>query len=361
MFAFAAAGTGGHVYPALAVADELVRSGVDRSQIVFIGGDRMEAATVPAAGYEFVGVEIQGLRRSVSPDNLKLPGLLWHATRRIAELLRERHTRVLTAFGGYVSVPAAWAARRTGVKLFVHEQNAVPGLANRMISKRAQRTFVAFPEAIAPLSRVEVVGNPLRPQFAGFDRKALRAAALTRYDLPDGIPILGVLGGSLGARVLNDAAATIASTHDPDRLAIVHLTGKALHGDVASRAASSPVPWRALDFEDRMDCFYAASDLVLSRAGALTVSELTATGTPGVVVPYAAGTAGHQAANVASLADAGGVVVVPETGVAQVPVIVEQLMADPHRRAAMAAASRAQGRPYAAETMARQLREAAGV
>ncbi len=361
MFAFAAAGTGGHVYPALAVADALVRSGVDRSDIVFIGGDRMEATTVPAAGYEFIGVEIQGLRRSASPQNLRLPGLLVNATRRIANLLNERRTRVLTAFGGYVSVPAAWAAKRAGVKLFVHEQNAVPGLANRMISRRALRTFVAFPEAIGPLSRVEVVGNPLRPQFSDFDRRALRRRALERYDLPEDTPVLGVLGGSLGARVLNDVTATIASTHDPDRLAIVHLTGRSLHEEVTARTASSSVVWRAIAFEDRMDCFYAASDLVLSRAGALTVSELTATGTPGVVVPYAAGTAGHQAANVASLADAGGVVVVPETSMAQIPVIVEQLMADPHRRDAMASAARAQGRPHAAEIMARQLREAAGV
>lgn len=361
MFAFAAAGTGGHVYPALAVADALVAGGIAREDIVFIGGDRMEATTVPAAGYEFVGVEIQGLRRSLSGENLKIPRQLWTSTRRIAELLRTRKTRVMTAFGGYVSVPAAWAARRSDVKLFVHEQNAVPGLANRMISRGANRTFVAFPEAIGTLSKVEVVGNPLRPQFASFDRGALASEARDRYQLREGIPVLGVLGGSLGARVLNEAAETIADTHDADRLAIVHLTGRAHHDDVARRAMSSAVDWRAIDFEDRMDLFYAATDLVLSRAGALTVSELTATGTPGVMVPYAAGTAGHQAANVASLADAGGVVVVPETSIDQVPVIVEQLMADPHRRATMAAASLKAGRPHAAETMARQLREAAGV
>ena len=359
MYAFAAAGTGGHVYPALAVADALVARGVDRSDIVFIGGDRMEATTVPAAGYEFMGVEIQGLRRSMSTENLKLPGLLWKATRGIAETLRSRQTKVLAAFGGYVSVPAAWAARRSGVKLFVHEQNAVPGLANRMISRGADRTFVAFPEAIGSLSKVEVVGNPLRPQFVEFDRQALIAEARDRYSLPPDVPVLGILGGSLGARVLNDIASTIAATHDRDQLAIVHLTGKAMHDEVAAKAVTAPVHWRTVDFEDRMDLFYAAVDLVLSRAGALTVSEITATGTPAVVVPYAAGTAGHQAANVASLSDAGGVVVVAETAIDQVPVIVEQLMADEHRRAAMAVVARGQGRPDAAETMARQLMEAA--
>ena len=360
MFAFAAAGTGGHVYPAIAVADALVADGVARDEIVFIGGDRIEATAIPAAGYEFVEVDVQGLRRSLSPDNLKLPGLMWKATGRIAETLRARHTKVLTTFGGYVSVPAAWAARRTGVKLFVHEQNVVPGLANRLISRRASRTFIAFPEAITKLSNVEVVGNPLRPQFATFERSMLVTEARKRYGLADSTPVLGVLGGSLGARVLNEVTRTIAATHDSDRLAIVHLTGHVLYDEVARLAESSPLEWRAVAFEDRMDLFYAACDLVLSRAGALTVSELTATGTPGIVVPYAAGTAAHQEANVVSLSDAGGVVVVPESSIDQVPVIVEQLMSDKSRLRAMGAVSHKHGRPHAAEIMARQLREAAG-
>ena len=241
-YVFAAAGTGGHVYPALAVADALVATGVASSDILFVGGDRMEATTVPAAGYEFVGVEIRGLRRSMSADNLKLPSIVWRATQRLADLFRTRDTRVVTAFGGYVSVPAAWAARRSGARLFVQEQNAVPGLANKIVARNAETAFVAFPAAEERLRHATLVGNPLRAAFRGFDRSRLRTAGRARYGLDERRPVLGVLGGSLGARVLNDITARIADAHDPDQLGIVHLTGRAHHEEVAARAAASAIP-----------------------------------------------------------------------------------------------------------------------
>ncbi len=358
-FAFAAAGTGGHVYPALAVADELVASGVDRGDIVFVGGDRVEASAIPGAGYRFVGVEIRGLRRSASPQNLRLPSIVWKATQRLVEEFKDRRTRVVTAFGGYVSVPAAWAARRCGATLFVQEQNAVPGLANRIISRGAATSFVAFPAAVDRLRHTRLVGNPLRSELATFDRGALRAVGRSHYGLDQQRPVLGVLGGSLGARVLNEITARIADAHDPQELGIVHLTGTAHHDAVAALAAASPLPWVPLPFEDHMELFYAAADVVLSRAGALTISELAATGTPAVVVPFAAGTAGHQSANAAHLEESGGVVVVPETEVDRVSVELQQLLADEPRRAAMARAAAAAGRPDAARQIAAALREAA--
>ena len=358
-YVFAAAGTGGHVYPALAVADALVGSGVARSEILFVGGDRMEASTVPAAGYEFVGVDIRGLRRSLSSDNLKLPSIVLRATRRLAGEFRSRGTRVVAAFGGYVSVPAAWAARRAGARLFVQEQNAVPGLANRMIAGRAVASFVAFPDAEARLRHSSLVGNPLRAAFGRFDRAALRAEARSWYGLDERRPVLGVLGGSLGARVLNDLTARIADAHDPDQLGIVHLTGRAHHDEVAARAAASAIPWITRPFEDRMELFYACADVVLSRAGALTISELAVTGTPAVVVPFAAGTAGHQGANAAHLEKAGGVIVIEESEIDRVPIELEQLLADEPRRASMARAAAAEGLPDAARLIAAALREAA--
>ncbi|MFQ5555463.1 MAG: glycosyltransferase, partial [Acidimicrobiia bacterium] len=263
------------------------------------------------------------------------------------------------AFGGYVSVPAAWAARRTGARLFVQEQNAVPGLANRMISGRAERSFVAFPEARDRLRHSLLVGNPLRPEFVSFDRARLRAEGRDRYGMADQRPVLGVVGGSLGAGVLNDLTARLADAHDPEELGIVHLTGRAHHAAVADRADGSAVLWHAKPFEDRMDLFYAAVDVVLSRAGALTVSELAVTGTPAVVVPYAAGTAGHQHANAAHLERAGGVIMVPETEPDRVAVELEQLLADAPRRSAMADAAAAEGRPAAAAEIAAALMEAA--
>ncbi len=135
-YAFAAAGTGGHVYPALAVADALVADGVDRDRIVFFGGDRMEATTVPAAGYRFIQVPLRGLKRSLSLSNLTIPSVVRRATAQITGALVEHGTSVMTVFGGYVSVPAAVAARRTGAAVFLHEQNADPGIANRFVTTR---------------------------------------------------------------------------------------------------------------------------------------------------------------------------------------------------------------------------------
>lgn len=358
-YAFAAAGTGGHVYPALATADALVASGVDRSDIVFFGGYRMETEAVPGAGYELVRSDVRGLRRSLSPDNLKLPMVVRRATREMEAAMAERHVQVLIAFGGYVAVPAARAARRIGAAVFLHEQNAVPGLANRYIAPRATTSFVAFPEAAARLRHARVVGNPLRPALATFDRDALREQARRRYDLPAGGVVVGVLGGSLGARVLNEVTGRIVADTEPGEAAVLHLTGKLHIEDIAPAAQRSAVRWQALAFEKEMQYFYAAVDIVLSRAGALTVSELAATATPAVVVPYAAGTADHQAANVAHLEDAGGAVVIPETEIDRAAVEIQQLVADPARRAAMAEAAAKVGRPDAATVIADVLREAA--
>jgi UDP-N-acetylglucosamine--N-acetylmuramyl-(pentapeptide) pyrophosphoryl-undecaprenol N-acetylglucosamine transferase len=358
-FAFGAAGTGGHVYPALAVANALVGRGVASSDIVFFGGDRMEARTVPAAGYEFVELEIRGLQRSLTTANLRLPSLVRRAARRVEHEMQLRKTRVATVFGGYVSVPVAWGARRADAALFLQEQNAVPGLANRLVARRARAAFVAFPEAAKRLPRARLTGNPLRAAFADFDREGRRDEARQRYGLPEGVPVIGVLGGSLGAKVLNEAAMRFAADADAGTVAIVHLTGRAHLDAVAPVADRSPHVWRTLAFEDAMEYFYAVSDVVLSRAGALTISELAATGTPAIVVPYAAGTAGHQAANAAQLNAAGGLILIPEDEIDRVPTQLQQLLLDHARRVAMGRAAADLGHPGAASEIAATLLEVA--
>ncbi|MBA2337324.1 MAG: glycosyltransferase [Acidimicrobiia bacterium] len=356
-YALAAAGTGGHVHPAIAVADALVDRGITRGDIVFFGADRIEAEAVPAAGYRFVPVSIHGLRRSLSTENLELPAMVWRASRAMADAMRSAGTRVVTVFGGYVSGPAALAAARTKATLFLHEQNAVPGLANRIISWRAETSFVAFPAAMSRLRRTRLVGNPLRGDLARFDRQALRGAARERYGLQPGVPVLGVSGGSLGAQVINEMVARIADDADPGQLAVVHLTGATHHDTVAARAARSAIVWRTVAFEDSMAMFYAASDLVLSRAGGITVSELAMTGTPAVLVPLEAV---GQEGNADYLVHAGGAVAVPQEMIDRVPVEVQQLVADPPRLRAMGAAAGMLARPEAAAVVAAVMAEAAG-
>ncbi len=356
-YAFAAAGTGGHVFPALAVADALVADGVDRGEIVFFGGDRMEAKTVPEAGYDFFPVELRGLKRSLDPKNLGIPRVVWAARSHMAEEMKRRNTKACIVFGGYVSVPAALAARKVGAKVFVQEQNAKAGLANRFVARMAERVFVGFAAARSQLKGAEFTGNPLRGVFSHFDRQALRAEARSRYDLPDDRPVLGVLGGSLGAKVLNDVTEALALSVDPDHFAIVHLTGRTHHDEIKTMAERSAVAWRPVAFENRMDLFYAVSDLVLSRAGAMTINELAATGTPAVVVPLGLGT--NQAANVAELEAAGGVLQIAQTQIDQVPVLIDQLIVDQPRREAMGTVMASHGRPAAARLIADALQEVA--
>jgi UDP-N-acetylglucosamine--N-acetylmuramyl-(pentapeptide) pyrophosphoryl-undecaprenol N-acetylglucosamine transferase len=330
---FAAAGTGGHVYPALAIADELRRRGWAPGDLVFFGGDRMEASVVPAAGYPFVGLDIHGLRRRFSFDNLRLVGKVRRARSAIIDVITDEDLRVMVVVGGYVAGPAALAARRTHIPLVVHEANAVPGLANRLIARRAAAVYVAFAPAAERLAGAHVVGSPLRREFATFDRAASMPRARRRYGLDPAATVLGVVGGSQGAQFLNEVAASLAAVARDRRYDILQVTGPRNFDEFASLAADVG-GWEVIPFEEEMVDLYAACDLILCRGGAMTISELQATGTPAVVVPLPAGR-GYQAENAADLIAAGGAVVCEQGSVDGVAAVVEELLAAPERLATM--------------------------
>jgi UDP-N-acetylglucosamine--N-acetylmuramyl-(pentapeptide) pyrophosphoryl-undecaprenol N-acetylglucosamine transferase len=355
-FVIAAAGTGGHVFPALAVARALEARGVAREEVVFFGGTRIAAKAVPAAGYEFVGFELARLERAATWRNLRIPFVVARTSRAMASEAARRRARIILGMSGYVTVPAARAARRCGVPFFLQEQNAAPGLAARFAARYARATFLGLPGRSQRLPRSEITGNPLQEPLAGFDRSALREEARARYGLEAPGPVLGVMGGSLGARVLNRAVPDLVAGWGEDPLSIVHLAGPEQVGDVAGDAADAPLPWRCLPFEDRMDLFFAAADLVLCRAGAMTVSELAATGTPAVLVPLRRVGQHH---NAEALAAAGGAVVVDEADPARIPAAVSALLHDPDRRASLAAGAEAAARPDAAGRIADRLLEEA--
>lgn len=350
----AAAGTGGHVLPAIAVAESLVAAGLDRGHVVFFGGDRMEASLVPDAGFAFAGFHLTRLRRSFSPLNLAIPFALRRSSSAMAAEMERVEARAVLGMGGYVSVPAVRAAARVGSPFFLQEQNAVPGLASRFAARRATRVFLGLPGPAERLPRSAVVGNPLRSGFVGFDRAALRPAALSRYGILDGGPVVGILGGSLGARVLNEAAAAIATAVAPATL--LHITGETAEAQVAVPASSDHRRWVRIPYEHDPTTFYAACDLVVCRAGAMTVSELAATGTPAVLVPLRQV---GQGANAAALSDAGGAIVVEEADIAGITDIVGQVLHDPDRLSSMAASARRLALPGAADEIASTLLEAA--
>jgi UDP-N-acetylglucosamine--N-acetylmuramyl-(pentapeptide) pyrophosphoryl-undecaprenol N-acetylglucosamine transferase len=347
--AIAAAGSGGHVYPALAVADALRIRGLDFADVIFFGGDRMEATTVPEAGYPFVEVDIHGLRRSLSVDNALLGNKIRKARSTIAEAIRSMGIEAMVVFGGYVAGPAALAASRTGIPLYVHEANAVPGLANRLIARRAAKVYVAFPQALARLPGAEVIGNPLRPGFRSFDRTARRASAREKYGIAGEATVLGVVGGSLGAQFLNEVAMELAS-HADRSYVILHVTGSA-HHTALSAASHDDIGWITIAFEGDMPDLYAASDVVLSRAGAMTVSEITATGTPAIIVPLPAGK-GYQAENASSLVAAGGAILVPQTSISDICEVVVGVIDADDQRAGMRSAMASMDIADAASVMA---------
>jgi UDP-N-acetylglucosamine--N-acetylmuramyl-(pentapeptide) pyrophosphoryl-undecaprenol N-acetylglucosamine transferase len=357
-FAFAAAGTGGHIYPALAVAGALVESGVPSSDIVFFGGDRLETRIVPEAGFELIRLEVRGLKRSLTTDNLMLPVIVRRATTDVADALEARTPGVLTVFGGYVSVPAALGARKVGMPFVIHEQNAVPGLANRYVARRAARTLVAFAPALDRLKNAEIVGNPLNSVFEHYEREEFKAEAFLRYGLAPDLPVVGVFGGSQGAEALNEAAAGFAQVFG-EMVSVLHLTGSDHHDSVATQARGVP-NWVTVPFEADMQFFFAASDVVLSRAGAMTVSELAVTSTPSMVVPLPAGK-GYQAMNARDLERAGGAVIVDQGRIADVPSLLSNLVGDADRLDAMRSGARSVARPDAARRVVAILKEVSGV
>lgn len=353
---FAAAGSGGHVYPALAVADAMVASGMDHSDIVFFGGDRMEATTIPAAGFRFVQVDIHGLRRSLSVENLSLPFKITAASKIIGAEIRSAGLDAMIVFGGYVSGPAAQAARRTKIPLIVHEANAVPGIANRLIASRASLVLVASVAATSKLKTGVVVGNPLRRAFDTFDRSSMTAESKGRYGIPLNAKVLGIVGGSLGSGALNAIAVEIAS-HNPRSFHILHIAGTP-HAGALLEASASYDDWTVLPYEEDMIHLYAACDLVVSRAGAMTIAELEETATPAIVVPLPAGK-GYQTHNADELQISGGAVVISQDDTEAVVAAVFSLMADDAARGEMGRRAGQTGRRNAATEVANRTMELA--
>lgn len=352
---FACGGTGGHVYPALAIADA-VRRRAPGAAVAFAGTRaRMEWEAVPKAGYPIHAVRAAGFRRGRSAEALRhnaalplhLAAGLWDGLR----LVRGFDADVVVGTGGYVAGPVGLAAALLRRPLVLQEQNAYAGATNRLLARLAARVYVGFEAALPyfPSRKTVVSGNPVRPELAQADRAAARA----HFGLADGLHVLLVMGGSLGAGPINDALeAHLGALLAREDLAVVWQTGTRFHEAVRARVPAHP-RLRLVPYLERMDAAYAAADLAVCRAGALTCAELAATGTPSVLVPSPNVTADHQTKNARALAEAGAAVLLPEARLrAELLPTVTALLDDGPRRAAMAAAARAVARPDAADVVA---------
>jgi UDP-N-acetylglucosamine--N-acetylmuramyl-(pentapeptide) pyrophosphoryl-undecaprenol N-acetylglucosamine transferase len=294
----AGGGTAGHVEPALATADALRRDD-PATEAILLGTERgLETRLVPERGYELALIPPVPLPRRPTPELFRLPFRVRDAIRATAAVLRERRADVLVGFGGYVALPAYLAARRLGIPYVVHEANAKPGLANRIGARFTP--FVATATAASPLPHARHVGIPLRRAIATLDRPALRAEARAFFGLDPVRPTLLVFGGSQGARRINDAVAPAVDDLAGRGFQILHAVGAANAGAVRARPGYVPLP-----YVDRMDLAYAAADLAVCRAGAITCAELAAVGLPAVYVPLPHGN-GEQRVNAEPTVAAGG-------------------------------------------------------
>jgi len=377
----AAGGTGGHIYPGITIAQTLQERRPD-VDILFVGTARgLEADLVPRAGFAFAPIPAHYLRRRVSLDVLRTVGTAFRGVMEARRIVRRFRPHVAVGTGGYVAGPVMAAALLARVPVVLQEQNAYPGLTNRLLSRWAALVALGQPEAAQHLSlraRTVITGNPIRRDVVTRTRAEGREA----LGLDAQRPTLLVFGGSQGTRTINEALLEAA----PDLMErlgvqILHQTGRAGFAAVTAAArqrwaghgAAQPAVergpehvvlgrWHLVPFIHDMPAAYAAADLVVCRAGAITLAEITARGLPAVLVPYPYAAEGHQEANARALAEAGAAVVVrdQELNGATLAQAVSGMLADPHRLERMAAASRRLGRPDAAAAIAALIEEVAG-
>jgi UDP-N-acetylglucosamine--N-acetylmuramyl-(pentapeptide) pyrophosphoryl-undecaprenol N-acetylglucosamine transferase len=352
---FACGGTGGHVYPAIAIADE-VRAIAPAAAVAFAGTkDRMEWEAVPRAGYAIHPVTVSGFQRGLSSEALKrnatFPFKLGKGLWDSLQIIDGFDPDVVVGTGGYVAGPVGLAAVLRRRPLVLQEQNAYAGATNRLLARFADRVFVAFDAAREHFAgaTVEVAGNPVRRDLADVDAGSARA----HFGLEERQRVVLVMGGSLGAGPINDAIKRdLEALLAHEDVVLVWQAGKRYHEALMSALPEHPRV-KLLAYLDRMDYAYAVADVAVCRAGAITCSELALTGTPAVLVPSPNVTADHQTRNARAMSEAGAAFLLPETRLASdLAGTVSRLLEDAASREAMREAALRLARPDAARTIA---------
>lgn len=359
----AGGGSAGHVSPMLALADALRRQDSD-TRITCLGtAEGLEARLVPQRGYELRTLPKVPLPRKPSLALLRVPGRLAAAIRTAGAVLDDVAADVVVGMGGYVSTPAYLAARRRGIPIVVHEQNARAGIANKVGARLGATVATTFPNT--PLRGATRVGMPLRQEISTLDRTALRAQARAHFGLDPQAPTLLVTGGSLGAQRLNEALAEGGKRLRCAGIGVLHLTGvgKAIDPPVVGDGDPTRVApaYVVHEYTDRMDLAYAAADLVLCRAGANTVCELTTVGLPAVYVPLPIGN-GEQRLNAEAVVRDGGGLLVDNASLTgdYVAGPIRELLLDRPRLQQMAEVAASHGSGHADIALAELVRAAAG-
>ena len=353
-FIVSGGGTGGHIFPAIAIADAL--RDLYGAEILFIGAKgRMEMEKVPAAGYTIEGLNIAGLQRKLDPNNLLLPFLLVGAVFRAFDILRKYRPNAVIGVGGYASAPVMIASLLSGIPVFIQEQNAFAGLTNKALGQFASRIYVAFDgmEKFFPKSKIRVLGNPIRKELQ--QPFTNRKEAFQMFELDEQRPVLLVVGGSLGARAINQAISQLLEKMIENKIQVIWQTGKGGY-ELALKAANGLEGVKVHAFISKMDWAYAVADLVISRAGALACSELCALGKASILVPSPYVAEDHQTVNARSLTEHQAAVMLNEK---ELNLKLEQtlfkLMNDSEARLMLSSQAVSLGKPHAASDIAHDL------
>ena len=346
---FAAGGTGGHVNPALASA-AAVRAREPDCEILFIGTpNKIEADVVPKAGFAFTGLDVEGFSRGKSVKSI-LKNLIvfvkaFLAMGKAKRIIRDFSPDVVVGFGGYVSGPVLKAAQKLKIRTCIHEQNAYPGVTNKMLAKRADCVMLTSPEAekyMTCKNKPVVTGLPVREAILRADPKAAKAKVS-----PDGRPVVFSFGGSLGAKALNEAMTQVIIDKKDHQLRFIHACGKtgAAMPDTLRNAGvevGDGANVRVSEYIYDMETYLAAADVVICRAGASTLAELKSVGRASILIPYPYAAENHQYHNARELSDRGAAVLIEEKDltVEALERELEQILTDPEKRAAMERAAK---------------------
>lgn len=355
-------GTGGHVFPAIAIADAIKKIRPE-TEFLFVGAEgKMEMERVPKAGYPIEGLNVAGFQRSMSLKNLsfpfKLAGSLWKARRIVARFKPD----VVIGTGGYASGPVMRSAQSADIPTLIQEQNSYAGVTNKLLGKRAEKVCVAYDnmDAFFPAENLTFTGNPVRSDI--LDLTGKREEGLKYYELDPEKKTIVVLGGSLGARTLNQAMAENKKFFEKyDGIQVMWQCGKFYELQYAECDTALLPNVRMQAFIDRMDLLYAAADVVISRAGALSISELCLVGKPAILVPSPNVAEDHQTKNALALVEKGAARLVRDAEASE-KMLAEALLILENEALAFSLSEsiRSLGRPNAAEAIAHEAIKLAG-
>lgn len=354
----AAGGTGGHVYPGIAIADALQKTDENVSLLFAGTRNRMEWSAVPRAGYEIQSLWISGLQRRLSPANLIFPVKLAVSLFQSLLLLKKFRPDVVVSCGGFASGPVGWVAAKLGIPLILQEQNSYPGVTTRLLARHAEQIFTAFEDASEwlPKEKIRLTGNPVRSGF----QKSTKEAGCKQFGFSMEKPLVLILGGSGGALSINQAIEqNLTTLHDEMGLQLLWQCGPRYHEPLQQRIDPSRYPnLKMMSYIEEMPDAYAAADLVVSRAGAISCSELMLTGSPSILVPSPNVAGDHQSRNAVSMTEAGAARLLSDNQVReQLPEVVASLLKDPEQLQEMGKRAQELSRPDAASEIANQIKQ----